>query len=260
MKKNKWFVIQKPKQNPKARLICFPYAAGNASTYQEWHNNISDDIEIISIQPPGRANRILEEPIDNMQELVGELLKYASDLTHIPYFLFGHSLGSRVGYEFTVQLQKLGYPMPMHFIASGSRAPHLASNKRHIHNLPLKEFVIELRKLSGTPEEILQNDELIELLLPLLRADFKIAENYRTKKYLLTCPITVLGGIDDIGVPKDSLEAWGELTHLGVTVLNIEGGHFFVESERASVLDAINSIISKQVFELPNLYLASSVV
>jgi len=109
-----------------------------------------------------------------------------------PYLLFGHSLGSRIAFELALRCRQLGLPSPVSFIASGSRAPHLRTHENPIYDLPEAEFVAKLRDLKGTPEEVLRNEELIQLLTPLLRADFRIADLYCAAQTRLDCPIVVL--------------------------------------------------------------------
>ena len=150
----------------------------SAATYVPWAKSLPPQVELIALQPPGRGSRMSELPHARMEPLVEDLMRVFPVLTDRPHVLFGHSLGSRVGFEVTLQCQLKGIPLPARFIASGSRAPHLPKRELPIHDLPDAQFVEALRDLEGTPEEILNNSELIQWLLPLLRADFRIADQF----------------------------------------------------------------------------------
>jgi medium-chain acyl-[acyl-carrier-protein] hydrolase len=232
-------------------LICLPYAGGSAATYVSWSRHLPADVELIAVQPPGRGARTGEAPYSEMQPLVAELLSVFPEVIDRPYLLFGHSLGSRVAFELALQCQDRGWPLPIAFIASGSRAAHLPKSVDPIHDLPEAEFVAELRELNGTPEEVLGNEELLQLLIPLLRADFKIAELYCSAPRRLDCPIVVLAGTDDHDVSREDLEAWRALTTRDCEIHWIPGDHFFIEQNRALVLDKVNAIMARTQVRLP---------
>lgn len=241
----KLFVTPKPVESPKVRLFLFPYAGGSAATFIPWAKYFNEDVEMICIQPPGRGARFNEPPYDSMESLVGDLAKHASYITEIPYILFGHSLGCRVAFELTCRLKELGLPSPSYFIASGSRAPHLPRERKPIHDLPDTEFMHELKALNGTPEEILENPELMQLLMPLLRADLRIADNYQSSLVSVDAPILVLHGNEDTLVEKGQLRAWKELTERGVSFTNIPGGHFFLNENPEKVTKQIDFAVKK---------------
>ncbi len=107
-----WFVIPSPKVNPTLRLICFPYAGGSAANYQPWSIKLPDFVELVIVQPPGRASRLLEPAISTMPEMVDALLPFKKELTSCPYILLGHSLGSRVAFQFALDVIRLGERHP----------------------------------------------------------------------------------------------------------------------------------------------------
>lgn len=238
-----WFIRPQPKLGPSARLLCLPYAGGSAATYIPWSRSLPSAVELIALQPPGRGSRMAEAPHAQMAALVDELMSVFPKVTERPYVLFGHSLGSRVGFEVILQCQLRGLPLPVRFIASGSRAPHLPKREAPIHDLPDQQFVGQLRELQGTPEEILDNRELIEWLLPLLRADFRIADLHCAPRTSLNCPLTVLAGTQDETVSPAEVEAWSDLTTAGCDINWVDGGHFFVERNREWVLEKVNAVL-----------------
>lgn len=228
MNKTKLFQVPRPLNNPKLRLFCFPYAGGTTSTYMPWIGEMGHDVEVALIQPPGRGSRISEPPYNQMRELIDECLSYASYITSTPFVFFGHSLGSMVSYELCYQFQQLDYRLPELLIASGGRAPHLSRGKQPIYDLPQERFIKELHKLNGTPLEVLQNSELMELFTPLLRADFEIAETYKGIATQLSCPILIFNGEDDHDISGDKLTAWQDLTNKECSWVQFAGNHFFI--------------------------------
>jgi surfactin synthase thioesterase subunit len=242
---SRWFIRPRPRQAPSLRLICFPYAGGNAGTYVPWAAHLPPGVELVAVQLPGRGTRLDELPFSDMEPLVHELLAVFPAVIDRPYVLFGHSLGSRVAFELALRCQRRGWPLPVCFIASGSRAAHLAEASAPLHDLPEAEFIDKLRELNGTPAEVLENLELIQLLTPLLRADFRIADLYRADGTPLDCPIAVLAGTEDEDVTPQLVEGWRDLTTAGCEIHWIPGGHFFIERNRAQVLGKINTILAQ---------------
>lgn len=244
MENNKLFIIPKPISSPRLRLFCFPYAGGSARTYLDWAAYFNDDIEIVAVQPPGRATRIGETLYEDLPSLVDELIAQAAFITQIPYVFIGHSLGCRVAFELACQLQSRAYPIPVHFFASGCPAPHLKDNNPYTHNLPRDQFIRELQKMNGATDEILLNDELMDILLPVLRADFKMAETYQPARFVLKSPVTVLSGDSDPDVKPIELYAWSELSSEDLTIQYIQGDHFFIDQNRGRVIEVMLSALS----------------
>ncbi|OEE65941.1 hypothetical protein A1OO_09025 [Enterovibrio norvegicus FF-33] len=249
MKNSDWFVIPAPNAQAKMRLFCFPYAGGNAATFQAWTQVLPTFVELVIVQPPGRASRLLEPAINNMHEMTTELLKFSKDITSLPYVLLGHSLGSRVAYQLAVELIEQHYPSPIHFIASGSRAPHTVKTSERICDLPDKLFLDKIAAMNGTPKEVMMNKELMELLLPMLKADFSISDNYQASQSPLPCDITALAGTDDEQVSEKQLVAWAELTSTEFKSMHFHGGHFFIDTCASQVTDAISSLLHLLVSE-----------
>lgn len=249
MHKNKIFIIPNPISHPKIRLFCFPFAGGGAYTFYPWVSKLNDSVELVLIEPPGRGSRISEPPHQTMKALVNEIMQHSEFITQIPYVFFGHSLGSRVAFELSCQLKNLGKSMPEYFIASGSRAPHLPNEKGITYNLPQQEFIQELKSLNGTPKDVLSNSDLMDLLIPILRADFKIAETYQAQEVKMPYPILVLHGKEDSGIKPHQLAAWGELSSMGYLLSQLPGDHFFINQFRSEVIAHVSDVLSR-VFNL----------
>jgi len=222
------------------RLFCFPYAGGGATIYRGWGSLLPPEIQLCAVHLPGRGNRFGETPVSSSGALV-ELL--ASDLApyfDLPFAFFGHSMGALVGFELTRHLRERGMALPEHLMVSGRRAPQRPGEKRPLHDLPEDEFMAELRNLDGTPEEILQHPELMELFAPILRADFQLCETYSfVPGEPLDVPISAFGGLEDRDVGRDDLLAWKEHTRGGFRLRMFPGGHFFLHAARQGLVHAV---------------------
>ena len=158
------------------RLFCFPYAGGNSSIYESWVRSLPSHIELIIIQPPGRATRIFETPHTEMTTLVSELHSVMKGMLDKPYIFFGHSLGSKVAYELLCTIQAHKQNMPERLIVSGSAAAHCKKKPEMTWAKSDNAFIEALKLLQGTPEEFFEHKELVTLLLPMLKADFQISD------------------------------------------------------------------------------------
>ncbi|SEB03935.1 thioesterase II family protein [Alkalimonas amylolytica] len=241
----KLFVIPKPKSHPAIRLFCFPFAGGGINTYTSWLDRLYDNVELVLVQPPGRGSRLQEAPHASMDSLVYELMQYAEFITDVPYLLFGHSLGSRVAYELCYQLKANNMRLPECLIASGSKAPHILTDRRCIHDLPREAFVNELKQLNGTPQEVLDNDDLMDLLLPLLRSDFKIADSYKATAVRMPFPIVVFHGEEDFEIKPEHLMGWQDLSDFDSPIINFPGEHFFINDSKDAVISQVLLVLNE---------------
>jgi medium-chain acyl-[acyl-carrier-protein] hydrolase len=227
-------------------LICFPYAGGGASVYRGWPGPLRPDVDVVAAALPGREARFSERPIAQLRPLVEQMTRELLPRMGAPYALFGHSMGALLAFEVAREMRRRGGPAPTCLIASGHRAPHLPDRDPPIHALPDEEFVEELRDYGGTPEQVLAEPELMELLIPLLRADFSVCETYQHQEEApLDCPLWALGGTDDERVTQDELEAWCAHTRGEFRAVHMPGGHFFLNEQRAEVLAIVREALAR---------------
>lgn len=231
--------ISRPKPNAQAkvRLFCFPYAGGGASVFRSWPNDLPPTIEVCAIQYPGRENRLAEPLLSSSEPLVEALTVDLQPYLDRPYAFFGHSLGALVAFDVARLLAQRQQSQPLHFFVSARAAPQLPTIEPPIHQLPPAEFIHKITALNGTPDEILRNAELMDLLYPILRADFAINETYVYRHGLpLDCPISALGGLRDSLISRAQLEAWSEQTRGPFAVRMFPGHHFFLHEMRSLLL------------------------
>ncbi len=246
MSQKKFFFNPRNNNCAKIRLFCFPYAGGNESTFLPWTKDLPKNVEVCALELPGRSSRFGEPTYNNMSNLIDDLIGVFSKFTDKPYILLGHSLGSCVAFELMYRCKQAGIRMPEHFIASGSSAPHINDTPKGLYKLPRNDFIEELRRLDGTPEEILCNEEMMTLALPSILADFELSETYTyTGSEVFDCPVTVFHGDEDSEISLQDVEAWTDHFTFPADIHIVQGGHFFIEQNKKVVLKQVHSIIDK---------------
>jgi len=163
----------------------------------------------------------------------------------LPFAFFGHSMGSLISFELARRLRRERQQEPIHLFVSGRSAPQLPDEEPPAHNLPEPEFLEELRRLNGTPKEALAYPELMQILIPILRADFSVCETYiYTEEPPLACPISAFGGTQDSDVSREDMEAWRRQTRASFTLRMFSGDHFFLHSAEEQLLTILAEEIS----------------
>ena len=242
---NTWFAPPQPKRDAKMRVFFFPYAGGGPAAFAKWCNGLSDSFRLgstrafsgLAVHYPGRGSRHPEPPLTNLLALVENLSQAIHPLLDKPFAFFGHSMGALIAFELTRTLRRKGLAQPNILFISACAAPQLSNPHPQIHHLPDAEFVNELKNLNGIPSEILQNNELMKLSLPTIRADFEMVETYQYQADApLACPIITLGGTDDSRVSREGLEGWAMHTNDSFESQFFAGGHFFITTANEAVL------------------------
>jgi medium-chain acyl-[acyl-carrier-protein] hydrolase len=222
----------------KVRLFCFPYSGANATIYSSWADSLPGSIEICAIQYPGHGNRIGDRLRYHVDDLIESILPDVTTRLDIPYAFFGHSLGALVGYEISKKLPTQG--SLVHVFVSAHRAPQIPDPNPTLHNLDDLTFLDRIVKLGGMEKELIQSKELVEIILPILKADFTICENYQFQdKYILDCPVSVFGGLEDLYISRNDLLAWKELTSRAFSLRMFPGDHFFIRKSQYYILQVI---------------------
>jgi len=236
----RWIAYRQPRSDVRLRLFCFHYAGGGASIFRPWAGKLPQTLEVCPIQLPGRESRIAEPPVTRLTRLTSELATVLAPYLTVPFAFFGHSMGALICFELARYLRQYTRATPSHLFLSAHRAPQLPYTDLLSSTLPDAELKENLRKLNGTRQGVLTNDELMELLLPILRADLLLGETYCfTSDEPLTSPISVLGGLQDEELSRDDLLAWQEHTSGSFTLRMFEGGHFFLHTAEEALLSVL---------------------
>ena len=237
---NRWLIQPRPQPAARLRLFCLPYAGGGASLYYPWATALPATVEVIAVQLPGRQNRFAEAAFTDWAALLVALDSALLPGDDQPYAVFGYSLGAILAFEWVRRRRRQGQSLPRHLFVAGHRAPQEPGTYPPLHALPDGEFLAGIMQLNGTPPQVAQHAELLELLLPTLRADFTLAETYHyVPEMPLACPITAFGGVDDGQIPATSITAWAAQTTGVFRAEMIAGDHFFIHSAPATLTTAI---------------------
>lgn len=242
--RNAWLHNYKPGQQARLRLFCWPYAGGGASIFRLWPQRLSPLVEVIPIQLPGRESHLFQDPIPDLNILLDELTRVLVPYLDKPFAFFGHSMGALISFELARSLRARGLPEPHQLCVAAHRAPQLPNRFAPVHQLPRAAFLRTLHRLAGTPGELLENSEAMDIFLPVLRADFALCEQYAyAPQDPLRAPISVLGGLDDDRVLRSELEAWREQTQGSFSLQMFPGNHFFLQSSEAQVLSIVSQLL-----------------
>jgi len=239
--KNPWIRCPKPRPAARTRLYCIPQAGGGAAAFRTWSAGLPEDVEQRSVQLPGREDRLKDAPQHSVTPIVAELADALIPELDRPYAIFGHSMGALIGFELVRELRRRGAPAAGRLFASAFRAPQVPRREAAIHELSDEEFVEEVnRRYDAVPQMVRENQELMDLVLPGLRADIAVCDSYEyVEGEPLACPISVFGGEQDRQVGREDLAGWEAQTTGGCSLTMFPGEHFFHQSEQAAVLAAI---------------------
>jgi medium-chain acyl-[acyl-carrier-protein] hydrolase len=235
-----WIAYRRPRPQARLRLFCFPYAGGGATVYRPWVRQMPPEIDVCPVQLPGREQRLRDRPFTRVAPLVEVLAEsLAPLLDEGPFAFFGHSMGATIAYELTHRLSP--ERRPTHLLVSARRAPQVPPDDEPIYDLPAAEFRAKLQEMEGTPQEVLEHEELMDLVEPLLRADFELIETYPpTEHPPLDVPITAFGGVTDSEVSREMLEAWEKVTTGPFRLRMFAGGHFYLHQQKGPLAAAVS--------------------
>ena len=247
---NPWFPDRS--EDRPVRLFAVPYAGGGASVYRGWGARMPS-IAVIPVQLPGRENRIAETPFDQIEPLVAELADAMTTMLDRPYALFGHSMGARIAFELARELRRRGQADPLALIVSCCKAPHIPRVPNpSVASLPQHLFEKMLRRMNGTPPEVFDDPELLAALLPALRGDFMLIDNYEYRdERALECPISVFGGTQDADAREGDLLAWQSHTVASFQFRHLSGGHFIVRTAQREMTAAISQDLDERLLRHP---------
>lgn len=226
-------------KRPAIRLFCFPYAGGSESVFRDWQRHLPGFIEVCAVRLPGRGVRIKEPAFTVLDDLVQAAALGLVKHINRPFAVFGHSMGAIIAFELARQLRREYGLEPVHLFVSGRCSPQTV-RQDHAGDLPDSEFIDLLKMINGTTTEALGDPELMQLMLPVLRADFALGRSHTHRlEAPLASPITVFGGLEDPTITRACLEGWREHTRSEFRIRMLPGSHFFLNTEQPLLLMAI---------------------
>jgi medium-chain acyl-[acyl-carrier-protein] hydrolase len=212
------------------RLVCLPYAGGGSVVFHRWRSVLPPRVDLLPLCLPGHDGRLAEEPRTDLKVLTCELADDLMPALDRAYVLLGHSLGAWIAFELARELRRRNARQPELLIVAAARPPHAELPPCPLHLLPDDEFIAAMQhRYDGIPPAILASTELLQMLLPVLRADIEMVE---TDRYQPEPPLDVellaLGGTDDSAVTPAQLAEWRRHTSRNCAIRQFPGGHFFM--------------------------------
>lgn len=244
----RWFPTPPTPGDGAARLLCLPYAGGSPVMYRNWDKELAGTAEVLPLCLPGRAHR-WGEPLEHDLHGIADAVVEATVLLQQdrPLALFGYSLGALLAFEVARGLARRGRP-PLLLIVSACAPPREFGALPPKHNLPEKEFIALLREMGATPQAILDREEMLSLLLPMLRSDFALVDRYRhTPGPVLSTPIVALAGRDDPEAGPEVMAGWARETQQPLRRLDLDGGHMFIEEDQATVIALVRAALCTEL-------------
>jgi len=230
----------------KIRLFCIPYAGGSATVYNSWSDHLDRSIQLVPVEPAGRGKRIHEPFYQSVEEAAEDIVRIIKhQLFDAPFAFYGHSMGGAIVYRAVQRLKEKNYPLPVHVFFSGRGAPHVKrKDKEPYHTLSEPEFRQKVLDLGGTPQEFFQHPQLLEILMPLLRADFKISwlfGQHFNDVIPMDCDISILTGKEE-DLNQEQIDQWTLHTNGNCRFYSFEGGHFFINDpeEKKKIFSLLN--------------------
>ncbi|MFF7195195.1 thioesterase II family protein [Streptomyces sp. NPDC088197] len=220
------------------RLVCFPHAGGSASFYLPVSSALQPDVEVIGVQYPGRQERRTEQPVQDLHDLADLAAEALAPMVDRRTAFFGHSMGAVVAYEVALRLKRNHGVEPTRLFVSGRRAPSAHRPLPDpVHRRDDAGIVAELRRLAGTHADLLADDEIVRMIMPAVRGDYRAIETYAPRPAPpLECPVTAFVGDRDPQVEIAEAEAWAGHTAGPFDIEVFPGGHFYLVAEGPAVI------------------------
>jgi surfactin synthase thioesterase subunit len=224
------------------RLFCLPYAAGSARIFSGWRRDLPGFVDVCPLELPGHGRRNHEPPIGDLDELMADLLAKVLPLTDRPFAILGYEYGAVLGFEMAHRLERHFDVVPRHLFVTAMRAPVWPRPANPVSELSDENFRELLRDRTGCSSDLLQSDSVMEFAIRVLRADFRIADNYQyVPEMAVTCPITAFRGRDDKVVSREAIQAWNVCTKGPFRWQDLPGGHYFMYRARELFLRGLSA-------------------
>ncbi|MYV97957.1 alpha/beta fold hydrolase [Streptomyces sp. SID3343] len=224
------------------KLVCFPHAGGWTSAYGAWPSGLPAHAGVLAVRYPGREDRLGDPFPSELDVLADDIADALEDLMRHRLVLFGHSMGASVAHEVALRLHKRGCP-PAALIVSGRRPPHLLHDQRRFSGTD-EEIIAGIVRYDASRAAVYAEPELRELLLPALRADYRLVDDYRGgHRPPLDCPVYGYTGADDPEAPPADMRGWADSTHDAFRLRVLPGGHFYLRAQETALLADIRDIL-----------------
>ncbi|MFY4721400.1 thioesterase II family protein [Streptomyces sp. LaBMicrA B280] len=223
-------------------VVCFPYAGGGARVFRGWQRNLSRLVNAFAVQLPGREERLSEAPESDPERLVAELCAAIEPIATSKLVLFGHSLGAVLAARVAQELLGDRSESDAVLIVSGRRSPWSGPVSSETRWLADGELLERLGSEGGPRAELASNAEFARLMLPALKADLHLSDAaHGIRERAVRIPVIGLYGQHDEGTPPSYVRPWARFTTGGFRSVEIDGGHFFVETKSSDVIEIVDA-------------------
>jgi medium-chain acyl-[acyl-carrier-protein] hydrolase len=237
------FFLPEPKPAASMRLFCFPHAGGGPLAFFDWQARLGPEIECVTVQYPGRGQRMREAPKADVASLVEEVADGLLIGADKPFAFYGQSFGAIVAFETARLLRRQGFPGPLALYLGAVRPPQIPSPHPPLRHLPDAEFAAAVQaRYGGIPAAILRDRDAMEVFLPPMRADFAAYETYvYHPEEPLAIPLCLFAGEGDTAVDPQTLGRWREHCTGDFEQRTLPGGHFFAGASGALLSEILRS-------------------
>ncbi|MCX4695647.1 thioesterase II family protein [Streptomyces sp. NBC_01408] len=226
-----WIRTFYPAPQARMRLLCLPHAGGSATAYFALSRELAPEVEVLAVQYPGRQDRRNEPLLDSIEELRDGVAEALTPWLDRPIALFGHSMGAVLAYEVARLLCQDGGTLPAHLFVSGRGNPAQGVNMP-LDELDDRAMITALDNLGGTDIGLLADEDVLRMVAPAIRSDYRAVRTYRhTPGPLLPCPVTALVGDADAMAPVEEVDKWRAYTSADFRLKVFQGGHFYLSKQ-----------------------------
>jgi medium-chain acyl-[acyl-carrier-protein] hydrolase len=233
----------------KIKLFCIPHAGASSSMYLKWEEFLYSQVELRQVELAGRGKRFKEKLLTNFSDVITDccniILRDMKDVNPLPYAIYGHSLGGLIAFGVCNSIQENKLTQPIHLFISGCTPPGRIDPKDNLDNLSNSEFIKEIASYGGIPLNLLQDPKMLNLFLPILRADFNVffSHTLRDLKHKVNTDVTILYGNEDIGISK--IDEWKAYVCKECDIQIFKGDHFFTMENNEGIINLINCKLAR---------------
>jgi external thioesterase TEII len=221
----------------KVQLFLMHFAGGNSYSYQFMAPMLSN-FELVPLELPGRGKRMAEPILHDFFAAADDMYRQVNEkLYGNKYLIYGHSMGAFLGMRVASMMEKAGKP-PAYLFVSGNSGPGLIREEKD-HLLPDKEFMDMLIKMGGLSPELLENQELLDFFLPIIRSDFEVTGHIDPPaEDPISAPIYAMMGSEEDEVEK--IDNWKRFSSTLCETEVMPGDHFFIHKHAQKIAKVIN--------------------
>ena len=210
------------------QLFCLPFAGGSSVFYKDFSKYLPDSVKVVAIDLPGHGRKMAQPLLTNLHDMAGVVFQQMEKQLTEPYAIFGHSMGTLLAYLVSQRIVQANLLPPVHVFISGRSGPSIPTKEKNWHLLPTQEFLNNIIAYGGVPKQVAAEKELLDLFVPIMRADFQALTEYQHEAGApLETPLTVLIGSEEDITDAEAL-TWQQISTHPIALQRFSGGHFFL--------------------------------